>query len=279
MRFNRQTLGILLIVMMIGAGGCSSMRATPVQPTAESLSGKVTFAGSTTVQPLAATLGQAFNEMYPAVTLDIAAGGSSVGIKAVHDGSVDIGMASRSLSEEEAEGVEIHKIAVDVIAVIVHPDNPVDSLTFEALAGIYGGEILNWQAVGGPDADIVVGIRETTSGTRKAFDKLVLEGNNPAAPKTETLMTNGDVVALVKDTPDAIGYVGFGYIQEGLKTVKIDGVEPTHQNAMNSSYSLMRPLQLLTGPLTQPTAEIYIEFALSEEGQAIVEESGWIPAE
>jgi phosphate transport system substrate-binding protein len=279
MTFNGKRLSIVLIVMILALCGCSRTPATPAQPTAEPLSGKVTFAGSTTVQPLAATLAQAFNKSYPGVTLDIAAGGSSVGIKAVHDGTVDIGMASRSLSEEEAEGIEVHKIAVDVIAVVVHPDNPVKSLTTEELAAIYRGEILNWQKVGGEDATMIVGIRETTSGTRKAFDTLVLGGENPSAPETETLMTNGDVVALVKDNPNAIGYVGFGYLQEGLNAVTIDGVEPTQENAMNSSYPLMRPLQLLTGPLTQPTAETFIEFALSEDGQAVVSESGWIPAQ
>lgn len=278
MRFNGTKLGVILIVMIVLVCGCTRTQAAPAQPTAEPLSGKVTFAGSTTVQPLAAALGQAFNETYPGVTLDIAAGGSSVGIKAIHDGTVDIGMASRALSEEESEGIEVHKIAVDVIAVVVHPDNPVDALTAEQLAGIYKGEILNWQALGGPDAEIVAGIRETTSGTRKAFDTLVLDGDNPAAPETETLMTNGDVVAMVKETPNAIGYVGFGYLQEGLKAVKIDGVEPTQANAMNASYTLMRPLQLLTGPLTQPLAENFIAFALSEEGQQVISDNGWIAA-
>jgi phosphate transport system substrate-binding protein len=279
MTLNEKWLSLVLIVMIAAVSSVSCTQPTPTQPNAEPLSGKVTFAGSTTVQPLAAELGQAFNETYPGVTLDIAGGGSSVGIKAVHDGTIDIGMASRSLSEEESDGIEIHKIAVDVIAVVVHPTNPVKSLTSEELAGIYRGEIINWQVLGGPDADIVVGIRETTSGTRKAFDKLVLDGENPAAPEIRTLMTNGDVAALVKDTPDAIGYVGFGYLQEGLRAVVINGVEPTQENAMNSSYPLTRPLQLLTGPLTQPTAERFIEFALSEDGQEVVSESGWIPAQ
>ncbi len=278
MRLNGRRLWVVLIVMIVIVCGCSRTEPTPVEPTAESLSGKVTFAGSTTVQPLAAALGQAFNETYPGVALDIAAGGSSVGINAIHDGTVDIGMASRSLSGEEAEGIEVHKIAVDVLAVVVHPDNPVNDLTDEQLAGIYKGEILNWKELGGPDADIIVGIRETTSGTRKAFDKLVLDGENPSAPNIETCMTNGDVAALVKDTPDAIGYVGFGYLQEGLKSVSIDGVEATQENAVNASYTLMRPLQLLTGPLTQPLAEHFIEFALSTEGQQIISDNGWISA-
>jgi phosphate transport system substrate-binding protein len=283
MKFKGAKLGIVLIVMGLTAvviivGGCSRMQPTPVQPTAEPLSGKVTFAGSTTVQPLAAALGQAFNETYPNVTLDIAAGGSSVGIKAIHDGTVDIGMASRALSAEEADGIETHKIAVDVLAVVVHPDNPIDDLTYDQLAAIYRGEILNWKELGGPDAGIVAGIRETTSGTRKAFDKLVLDGETPSAPEVETCMTNGDVVALVKDTPTSIGYIGFGYLQEGLKSLSIDGVEATQENAVNASYTLMRPLQLLTGPLSQPLADSFIEFALSEEGQALVSESGWIAA-
>lgn len=279
MTFNGKRLGIVLIVMIAVLGGCSRTQPTPAQPTAEPLSGKVTFAGSTTVQPLAATLGKAFNETYPEVTLNIAAGGSSVGIKAVHDGTADIGMASRTLSAEEAEGIEVHKVAVDVLAIVVYPNNAVSDLTFEQLQGIYRGEIINWKEIGGEDAKITVAIRETTSGTRKAFDKLVLDGAAPAAPEIETCVTNGDVVALVRKTPHAIGYIGFGYLQEGLKAISVDGVEPTQENAVNSRYTLMRPLQFLTGPLTQPLADQFIEFALNEEGQAIVDQSGWIPAQ
>jgi phosphate transport system substrate-binding protein len=242
------------------------------------VSGRITFAGSTTVQPLAAEIGQAFHEEYPDVVLDIAAGGSSVGIKAVHDGTVDVGMASRNLSTEEAEGIEVRHIAVDVIALVVNEANPVSNLAFDQLQGIYSGEITNWSEVGGVDAEIFVAVRATTSGTRKAFDELVLDDEEPSAPKLKRLMTAGDVAAYVVNNPNAIGYVGFGNFEPGLTPVHIDGVEPNEANARDGSYQLTRPLQLLAGPLTQPLGHTFIEFALSDQGQQIVADSGWIPA-
>lgn len=269
---------IVVMLALLILSSCSQPQATEEAPTAAAVTGRVTFAGSTTVQPLAAEIGKAFNEMYPDVTLEIAAGGSSVGIRAIHDGTVDIGMASRNLSAEEAEGIEVHQVAVDVIAMVVNSANPVSDLTMDQIRGIYSGEITNWSEVGGNDAAIIVAVRETTSGTRKAFDELVLDKEEPTAPMMEKLMTAGDVAALVTQNADAIGYVGFGNFEEGLKPVMVDGVEPTEENARNGSYTLKRPLQLLTGPLTQPLAMDFIEYALSADGQQLVIDSGWIPA-
>lgn len=270
---------LCLLFFLLTSVGCSrTSRATEATATAV-ISGRVTFAGSTTVQPLAAELGKRFNVTYPDVTLEIAAGGSSVGIQAIHDGTVDIGMASRRLSEEESEGIEVHQVAVDVIAMIVGSSNPVRNLTKDQLEGIYNGEITNWSQVGGNDEEIVVGVRETTSGTRKAFDELVLDKEEPSAPLMEKLMTAGDVAALVLQNPNAIGYVGFGNLEEGLATVSVDGVEPNETNAKDGSYTLTRPLLLLTGPISQPLAMEFIDFALSTEGQQLVVDSGWIPAQ
>lgn len=268
---------LTLLMLILAFIGCSRVQAIE-EPTVAVVTGRVTFAGSTTVQPLAAELGKAYNEIYPDVTLEIAAGGSSVGIKAIHDGTVDIGMASRRLSDDEAEGLEIHQVAVDVIAMVVNVNNPVTDLTMEQIRGIYSGEITNWSAVGGADADIIVAVRETTSGTRKAFDELVLDKEAPAAPRMEKLMTAGDVAALVAQEPYVIGYVGFGNFEEGLKPLNIGGIEPTEANAKAGSYVLTRPLLLLTGPLTHPLAKAFVDYALSAEGQQLVVDSGWIPA-
>jgi phosphate transport system substrate-binding protein len=243
------------------------------------VSGHITFAGSTTVQPLAHELGEAFREQYPDVTLDIAAGGSVVGIEAVHNGTVDIGMASRALRPEEAEGIEQHPIAVDVIAVVVHGSNPVQDLALEDLRAIYRGEIDNWSAVGGADQPITVIMRGSNSGTRGAFDEIVLGGEEPQAAILETAVTAGDMAAMVADEPDAIGYVGFGNVEPDIHMVSIGEVVPSEETAQNGSYPLVRPLLLLTGPLTQPVARRFVEFTASVQGQAIVEQSGWVPAQ
>ncbi|MBN1485221.1 MAG: phosphate ABC transporter substrate-binding protein [Chloroflexia bacterium] len=266
--------GLLFLALCLAA--CGGEVEPTVGPTP--VHGQLTFAGSTTVQPLAGILGEHFQGRYPEVTLDIAAGGSSVGIQAVHNGTVDIGMASRELDADEAAGIEVHRIAIDVLAVIVHPDNPLENLTRQQLQDIYLGRVSNWKQVGGDDQEIVVVIRETTSGTRGAFDNIVLGGAEPAASGLEVAITAGDVAAIVADRPAAVGYVGFGNLEENVKLVAIDGLLPSPEAAREGRYTLVRPLQLLTGPLSQPLAQLFVEFATGPEGQRVVQESGWIPA-
>ncbi len=264
----------LVLVFLIAA--CGRNGPSPVSATDTPAAGRITFAGSTTLQPLAHELGEAFKERYPDVALDIAAGGSVVGIQAIHNGTVDIGMASRTLEPEEAEGLTQHQVSVDVIAAVVSASNPVEDLELEQLRGIYLGEIVNWSEVGGEDRPIVVVVRGKNSGTRGAFDKIVLGECEPVALDIQTAVTAGDMAAIVADEPDAIGYVGFGNVEPGIKLLTIDGVLPSEETARNGQYPLVRPLLLLTGPLTQPLARKFVDFALSDEGQQVVEESGWV---
>lgn len=272
-RVNRWWVLLGFLALLIGS--CrpgASTTPSPVQAV-----GKLVFAGSTTMQPLVGALGEAFQQRYPGVELEIAAGGSKVGIQAVHEGTVDIGMASRHLTPQEAKGIYVHTIALDVIAIVVHPSNPVENLSLEDLAAIYRGEIINWNQVEGPDVGILPIAREMSSGTRGAFDELVLGGSDPAASGLLTAVTAGDVVAMVAERPGAIGYVGFGNLTDQLRVVKINGVFPTPATARSGEYPLVRPLNLLTGPLSQPLAEEFIRFALSPDGQRIVEQAGWVP--
>ncbi len=279
-------LGVVLFMVFV-ALGCArpgeqgdlsgAEAVTPSLTPDTSLRGDITFAGSTTVQPLARELKAVFNALYPNVTLDIAAGGSTVGINAIHAGTVDIGMASRNLKPEEKEGIEQHQIAVDVIAVVVHQDNAVENLTLEQLRDIYLGKITNWQDVGGPDSEITVIIREKNSGTRGAFDKIVLDGQEPIAPHLEKAITAGDMAVMVAENSNAVGYVGFGNLEPEIKLVAIDGVIPSDDTARDGSYRLVRPLLLLTGPLTQPVAHQFVEFAVGERGQQVVVDNGWVP--
>jgi len=273
---QRRFTELLILVFLTAA--CGRNVAPPQSATDTPVTGRITFAGSTTLQPLAHELGEAFKERYPDVELDIAAGGSVVGIQAIHNGTVDIGMASRTLKAEEAEGLTQHQISVDVIAVVVSESNPVEDLELEKLRGIYLGEIVNWSEVGGPDRPIVVVARGKNSGTRGAFDKIVLGKREPAASDLRTAVTAGDMAAIVADEPNAIGYVGFGNVEPSIKLLTIDGVLPSEETARNGQYPLVRPLLLLTGPLTQPLARMFVDFALSDEGQRVVEESGWVRA-
>ncbi len=266
-------LGLILMSLLLSS--CANTAAV-LPPTPTPLIGRITFAGSTTVQPLADKLGSAFQANHPQLQLDIAAGGSMVGIKAVHDGTADIGMASRALEPEEANGIEQYQIASDVLAIVVNQSNPITGVTRSQLRDIFLGQLMNWKELGGPDRPIVPVVREKSSGTRGAFDELVLAKKEPQGERLQTAVTAGDAAALVANTPGAIGYVGFGNLDNKLKVLAVDGVTPSPESVRNQTYQLVRPLLLLTGPLTQPLAKTYIDFALSAEGQQLVETDGWV---
>jgi phosphate transport system substrate-binding protein len=178
---------------------------------------------------------------------------------------------------EESQGIKVYTVGMDALAIVVHPDNPVNSITSAQLQDIYLGKITNWRELGGYDLAIIPIQREVSSGTRGAFDEIALEKQEPAAPALRTVITAGDVAASVSAQPAAIGYVGFGNLDSNLKTIAIDGVLPSQESIRAGTYSLFRPLSLLTGPLSQPLADEFINFVLSPEGQVYVEEFGWIP--
>ena len=139
------------------------------------------------------------------------------------------------------------------------------------------GKITNWKSLGGPDLQIVPVQRETSSGSRGAFDELVLQKQTASAPDLVTTVTAGDEAANVANKPGAIGYVGFGNLDKTIKVIAINGILPTQKTALDNSYPLIRPLMFMTGPLSQPLAQIFIDFALSSQGQKFVQDLGWVP--
>ena len=271
----KKLLPVLFILLFLA--GCSNAPATAASPTADNLTGRLTFAGSTTMQPLVSQLADAFTVLHPNVSMDIAAGGSNVGIKAVHDGTADIGMASRELTAEEASSITPTTVAIDVLAIVVHKDNPVQSLTLQQLADIYNGQVTNWKDLGGLDQEIVPVQRESSSGSRGAFEELVLEKQAASAPNLQTAVTAGDVAATISTEEGAIGYVGFGNLEDSLKLLAINNVTPSQETAKDGTYPLIRPLTLMTGPLSQPLAQKFVDFAMSDQGQQLINSLGWIP--
>ncbi len=264
---------LLLTTLLLAA--CSAPPVPTPAPTP--LIGRIAFVGSTTIQPLVEKLQPGYGQLYPDMQLDIAAGGSVVGINAIREGSADIGMVSRELrSDELSPGIEAFPIAIDVLGIVVHSSNPVTNLNLTQLQGIYNGKIVNWRDLGGADLLIVPIVREVSSGTRGAFDDLVLEGQAPT-PSANVQVTAGEVEAKVAETPAAIGYVGFGNLKLNVKVLAIDGVQPSQQSVLDKSYRLSRPLQLLIGPLSRSIARTFITFALSDEGQRIIAADGWVP--
>jgi phosphate transport system substrate-binding protein len=241
------------------------------------LTGTITESGSTTVQPLAEKLAAAFKANNPDVNIVIQGGGSSVGIKAANDGTVDIGAASRELKSDEPNLVK-HLLARDGIAIIVPPSNPLTNLTKDQVIAIFAGNITNWSQVGGQNKAIDVVAREEGSGTRTAFEELVM---GKALIKSDAILqpSNGAVKTAVSSDPQAIGFISFGYIDSSVKALAINGVAATEENAKSGSYPIIRPLYFLTK--TQPTglAKDFIDFCTGTEGQKIVAEEGYITVE
>jgi len=258
-------VGILAVSMV--AVGCG-----------KNLSGTITVAGSTTVQPLAELLADEFMSENPDVQVTIGGGGTSVGITSVNNGTVDIGSASRDLKSDEPQLVK-HLLAKDGIAIIVKPGNPVSGLTKAQVRDIFGGVIKNWKDVGGPAHAINVVVRESGSGTRTAFEEMVMAKPEPAVAIASTALeqnSNGGVKQVVGGDSYAIGFISFGYIDNTVKALSIDGVEATVENAKNETYPIVRPLYFLTKEEPTGLVKDFIDFCLSDEGQAIVADEGYI---
>lgn len=289
----------LLSIMLVSAlllGACSTAAVEETAPVAEEaapveeavveeevLSGQLQLAGSTTVQPLAEVLAESFMEANPDVVIEIQGGGSSVGVTSAGDGTVAIGSASRAIKDSEMEtypDLNVYTIAYDGIAVIVNPELDIPTLSVEQVRAIFSGSITNFSEVGGPDAEIVVVSREEGSGTRAAFEELVLtykdaNGESITDPITENALlqqSNGQISTVVSTTPNTIGYLSFGYLSDAVKGVAIDTIVPTVENVKNGTYSIFRPLNLLTNGEAQGLAKAFIDFILSDAGQEIVAE-------
>lgn len=241
------------------------------------LEGRVTAVGSTSVGPLAQALADAFSEVEPGITVDVQGGGSSTGVKAAHEGAADIGMASRKLKEKEQEwGLTEHRIAMDGIAICVHPSNPISELSKEDAAKIFKGEIKNWKEVGGPDQAIIVINREAGSGTRGAFEE-IMDVEDKVREDALIQNGNGGVKAAIASKEDVIGYLSLGYVDDTVKALKIDGVEATVENIKADKYKIARPFLMLTKGEVKPEVKAFLDYIFSAEGQKVVADEGYIP--
>jgi len=235
----------------------------------------ITEAGSTSVQPLAELLAEAYMKINPDVQITVSGGGSTTGVKSAAEGTVDIGAASRELKPEEEGTVVKHLLCRDSIAIVVHPSNPVEGLTMEQVKDIFTGAITNWSEVGGPNEDILVVAREEGSGTRGAFDEIVLDKEDTVA--TAILQpSNGAVRTVVAGDPNAIGYLGLGYLDASIKALSINGVECDADNARTGEYPVVRPLYFLTMEEPEGLVKEFIDFCTSEKAQTIIERDGFI---
>ena len=242
------------------------------------LSGSVTLAGSTSMEKLANAMNEAFMEKYPNVSATAEFTGSSAGIESLAAGSVDIGDASRALSDDEkGQGIVENIVAIDGIAVITDTDNTITDIKSEDLAKVYTGEITNWKDLGGKDEQIVVIGREAGSGTRDAFEELM--DVKDSCKYAQELDSTGAVLAKVATTPGAVGYVSLDVLDDTVNGLKINSVEPTEENILAGTYVLQRPFVMATkGEISEQSEQVqaYFDFINSEDGQNVIKSVGLI---
>ena len=251
--------------------------ATEEAPAAD-LSGTISLAGSTSMEKLCEAMSESFMETYPGVTVTVEYTGSGAGLESLASGSVDIGNSSRHLKDEEVAGGAVENVvAIDGIAVIVDPANSVSDIPADKLAAIYKGEITNWSELGGNDEAIVVIGRESGSGTRDAFEEL-LEVKD-ACKYAQELDSTGGVKAKVSATPGAIGYVSLDVVDESIKAVSIDSVEPTEANIIAGDYLLSRPFVMATNGEISAQNDLvkgWFDYISSDAGKDVIKSVGLI---
>lgn len=254
---------ILLALGVFFASGCAAKRG-------------IIIAGSTSVQPFAEILAEEYMNLHPEAKIDIQGGGSSAGILATVSGIAHIGMSSRELVGEEKR-LWATEIAKDALALVVHPSNPVGSLRLEEVQEIYAARIKNWSQVGGQRREIHVVTREEGSGTRAAFEKLVMDGQTVAGAAI-VQDSNGAVRQVVADDPDAIGFISSGLVNDKVKAVGIDGVAATKDTVLSGQYKLVRVFVFVVSGEPAGETRRFLDFSLSAEGQKLLSAEGLVTA-
>lgn len=238
---------------------------------------RVEIAGSTSVQPVAEKLAEKYMEEHPNVRVDVMGGGSGLGIRSVSQDIIAIGTSSKDLKPDEKEGLNEFIIGREGIVIAVNLNNPVGNLTKSQLKDIFSGKITNWKDLGGPDAKISIVIREDGSGTRKAFEDLVM--NKTKVKSDAIVQTSTESIKLVvKQDPYAIGYISLAHMSPDVKAVEVDGVYPSLDTIQDGSYKLQRPFIFLTNGGPQGQVKEFIDWCLGPEGQEIIKQEKIVPS-
>ena len=257
--------------LIIGCGSSDTTISKKVNDTT------IAISGSTSVGPLVELEEAEFEANNQDVTIEINQTGSSSGIKDTISGTTEIGMSSRELTDEESKNLKEVTIAVDGIGVVVNKNNPVKNLTLEQIKDIFTGKITNWSEVGGEDKEIVVVSREEGSGTRTAFQEILNYSTEDTVKNAIVNNSTGATKVMVEENDNAIGYMSIGYIDDSIASVNVDGVEATADNVKSGEYKIQRPFLLVykEGALSEEGQE-FIDFILSDKGQAIVAEENLV---
>ncbi len=279
MKITKIILTLVVLATMTMFTACDN---TKEMKETSSLEGKITMSGSTTVLPIAQACAEEFMNQNPKVNISVRGGGSSIGIKDIMAGTVEIGNASRDAKDKEikkakAQGIDLYQnvVASDGIAIIVNPKNTITGLTIEQIQAIYTGKVTNWKELGGPDMNIVIISRDTSSGTYEVFYEIAMKKQN-IVQNCIMVASNNAAVTSVKDTPGAIAYAGLGYLSSSVKPLQVNGVDPTFENVLSGAYPVSRNLNMYTNGAPKGITKTFMDFILSSEGQNIVEKQGFI---
>ncbi len=249
----------------------------------KSSSDKVVIKGSTTVLPVAQKCAEAFRSVDKNITVSISGSGSGDGVKAIIEGSCDIANSSRGMKDSEKEAakaagkdIEVHVVAIDMITPIVHPSNKIQNLTIDQLRAIYKGEITNWKQLGGADMSIVVVSRDSSSGTFEVWEEKIMKKEKVLSGAL-LQASNGAVVSVIANNAKAIGYIGFGYLNDSIKGLSVNSIEPTLANGKSGKFPVSRELYMFTDKKTATKSTMkFINYVKGSDGQKLVKEAGFI---
>jgi len=280
---------IFLSIFLAGCGGKENEQNPRIETTT------IQNKGSDTMVNLALAWAEKYQSLHPDTSISVTGGGSGTGIAALANQTVDIANASRAIKDEEIEKMKSNGVdpvefvvARDAIAVIIHPENPVEKLTLEQISDIFSGKINNWSELGGEDRPIVRLSRETNSGTHVYFLEEVLrlgdkENKTLFSQDTLLLPSSEGITAEVSENPNAIGYDGLGYVTPVVKMLAVARdaespyVLPSADTVNNDTYPIARDLYMYTAGVPSALEKQYLEWILSPEAQAIVTELGFVP--
>ncbi|OUN17716.1 phosphate ABC transporter phosphate-binding protein [Gemmiger sp. An87] len=286
-RFMAMAIACVMAAGLVACGGsestattstAGSTTASTAEETTADLSGAVATGGSTSVEKVIGALSEAFMEANPGVDVTYDPTGSSAGVTGAADGTLDIGLSSRALKEEEiSKGLKETTFALDGIAIVVNTENTVEDLSLEQIAKLATGEITNWSEVGGPDAPVVLIGREAGSGTRDGFESIV--GVEDKCAYEQELTSTGAVLAGVAANPNAFGYVSLASVDDTVKMVTVDGVAASEETVKDGSYKIQRPFVFATkeGEELSAQAQAFYDFALSEDAAELIAAAGAVP--
>ena len=256
---------------MTGSGATQTSAETEVK-------GTVSTNGSTSMQKVISTLSEQFMNENDGITVTYDPTGSGTGIETVKNGSTDIGLSSRKLKDSES-GLTATTVALDGIAIIVNKDSKVEDLTVEQIAGIFTGEITNWNEVGGDDLEISCIGRESGSGTRDGFESVTKTSDK--CKLAQELTSTGAVISAVQNNKNAIGYASLSAVdgQSGVKAVKVAGVECSEATVLDGSYAIQRPFVLVTkdGVKLSDAAQKFFDYATSSAASDLIRKAGAVP--